>query len=692
MDEVNVTKRTKEEQYKDLVISMRCWQRHYDIGRPVISDFEWDDYYTNLLRLEKELGYVDPESPSQKIHYDVVNELKKVEHNHPMLSLDKTKDIEEIKAFIDGHDWICMAKMDGLTCSLHYRGGRLVRAETRGNGKIGEDITHNAYKIPSIPKTIDSMYDTVVDGEIICTYNNFEKFSTEYSNPRNFASGSIRLLDSNECAKRGLIFVAWDMINGYNRKENDPRDIITFHFPHAATNEEVLQMSDKEFEIFIKQNSKPDPITLSEKLMALYQLGFTIVPARVPLLEHGDIFEEIIEELKNYCKKLSYPIDGLVFKYDNCKEYDAAGRTEHHFKGGLAYKFYDELYETELIDIEWSMGRTGVLTPVAIFKEIEIEGAKINRASLHNVSVMNQLLSQPFVGQKIRIFRANQIIPQVYDAEDSHLSISTLRITHCPVCGERLKLNNNDGVITLICPNENCEGKLLNKLDHFCGKKGLDIKGLSKATLEKLMDWGWVENIEDIFTLNKYRQEWINKEGFGVKSVDRIFAAIEASKYTELYQFISSLGIPLIGLSVAKDLALIYGSYEAFRKDVDAGYNFSELPGFGYEKTKSLLSFDYTIADNVRTWLFLTNEIAKKTDKTLDGITFCITGKLQFYKNRTELKNEIEKFGGKVTDSVSSKTTYLINNDINSTSSKNKTAKQLGIPIITEQQLKDMIN
>ena len=265
--------------------------------------------------------------------------------------------------------------------------------------------------------------------------------------------------------------------------------------------------------------------------------------------------------------------------------------------------------------------------------------------------------------------------------------------TECPICKEKLIIKTSStGIQELFCPNEECGGKLLNRLQHFVSKKGLDIKGLSKAPLEKLMDWGWVENIEDIFTLAKYRQEWINREGFGVKSVDRILAAIEDSKYTELYQFISSLGIPLIGLSVAKDLALIYGSYEAFRKDIDAGYNFSELPGFGYEKTKSLLTFDYTVADNVRTWLFLTNEIAKKMDKTLDGITFCITGKLQFYKNRTELKNEIEKFGGKVTDSVSSKTTYLINNDINSTSSKNKTAKQLGIPIITEQQLMDMIN
>ena len=375
------TKLTKKEQYEWLLNLMKNLQQKYDEGHPIISDFEWDDYYTTLLRLEKELGYVDPESPSQKIHYDVVNELKKVEHNHPMLSLDKTKDIEEIKAFIANYDWICMAKMDGLTCSLHYRGGRLVRAETRGNGLVGEDITHNAYKIPSIPKTIDSMYDTVVDGEIICTYNNFEKFSTEFSNPRNFASGSIRLLDSNECAKRGLIFVAWDMINGYDK-----------------FNEEDIW-----------------PSTLNGKLEALYHLGFTVVPHF--LQEDFENLEDTIDNLKRIAKTDGYPIDGLVFKYNICRDYDLAGRTEHHFKGGLAYKFYDELYETELVDIEWSMGRTGVLTPVAIYKDIEIEGATCNRASLHNVSVMNELLGQPFVGQKLWVSRRNMIIPQIEKAE-----------------------------------------------------------------------------------------------------------------------------------------------------------------------------------------------------------------------------------------------------------------------------------
>lgn len=643
-----------EEVYKQTLEKMAKWQKAYDEGHPVMSDKEWDDHYWSLIALEKRLGYSNPNSPTQKVIYDIKNELQKVEHNHPMLSLDKTKDLNEIVSFITEHDWICMAKMDGLTCSLTYRGGRLVRAETRGNGIIGEDITHNAYVIPSIPKTIPIYEECVIDGEVICTYENFKAFENDYSNPRNFAAGSIRLLDNKECEKRGLQFVAWDMINGYDRFD--------------------------------------EGITLSKKLDYLQTLGFITVCWRIPALEYGEILEEVVDSIKRFCNSESYPIDGLVFKYNDCEEYEAAGRTEHHFRGGLAYKFYDELFETTLEDIEWSMGRTGVLTPVAIFKEIEIEGAKVSRASLHNIGIMNQILQQPFKGQKLKIFRANQIIPQVESAEPSPYSISTMRITECPICGSKLETCNNDGVLTLICPNENCEGKLLNKLDHFCGKKGLDIKGLSKATLEKLMNWGWIESIEDIFELHKYRQEWIKKEGFGVKSVDNILMAIETSKRVELFQFISSLGIPLIGLSVAKDLAYIYGSYENFRKDINKKYNFSELPGFGYEKTQALLNFDYHSADVVYSYLNLTNKIAEDIGEKLKGLTICVTGKLQLHKNRAELKTLVEKNGGKLTDSVSSKTSYLVNNDINSTSSKNITAKKLAVPIITEQQLLDLLN
>ena len=649
-----------EELYKQTLEKMSEWQRAYDEGHPVMSDREWDDHYWSLINLEKRLGYADPNSPTQRIEYKVVNKLPKVEHNHPMLSLDKTKDLDEIISFITERDWICMAKMDGLTCSLTYRGGRLVRAETRGNGMVGEDITHNAYVLPSIPKVIPIREEVVIDGEVICTYENFKNFETDYSNPRNFAAGSIRLLDSNECKKRGLTFVAWDWIDGWQADE------------YVATH-----------------------TYLHEKLFLLGELGFTVVPWAREGMEYGSNFYDRMEIVKGYAKKMGYPIDGLVFKYNDCKEYEAAGRTEHHFRGGLAYKFYDELYETTLEDIEWSMGRTGVLTPVAIFKEIEIEGAKISRASLHNVSVMNELLQQPFYGQKLWIYRANQIIPQIQEAESSPYTFSTMRISKCPICGAQLELNNNDNVLTLYCPNESCEGKLLNRLDHFCGKKGLDIKGISKATLEKLMDWEWIYSPADIFNLHLWKKEWAAKPGFGVKSVEKILTAIEEARNVELYQFISSLGIPLIGISVAKELAKIFPTYVDFRQAIENNYDFSQLPNFGYEKTQALLNFNYVTGDLISDELNITNDFAKQQNEVQDklkGLIFVVTGKLQTFKNRTELKELVEKNGGKLTDSVSSKTSYLINNDINSNTGKNKTAKSLGVSIITEQQFISLLN
>lgn len=660
-----------EFEYKELKYKMLYWQMEYDKGHPVISDQQWDEYYWRFIELEKMLGYADTDSPTQRIIYEVKNELQKVEHNHPMLSLDKTKDINEVINFISEHDWICMAKMDGLTCSLTYRGGRLIRAETRGNGLVGEDITHNAYVIPSIPKTIPIKEECVIDGEVICTYDNFEKFKGDYSNPRNFASGSIRLLDSGECEKRGLIFVAWDWIKGYKYVDWDMLGYTRSYYLD-------FNLDDK---------------TLANKLFALEHIGFTSVPWVREAIEYGSNLDDRMKIVKEEAEKLSYPIDGLVFKYNNCEEYEAAGRTDHHFKGGLAYKFYDELYETKLCNIEWSMGRTGVLTPVAIFEEVEIDGAICNRASLHNVSIMHELLGRPYVGQKIRIFRANQIIPQVYDAEISKSnSPSPLSIDKCPICQERLKLNNNDGVITLICPNENCDGKMLNKLDHLCGKKGLDIKGISKATLEKLMDWGWVKNLEDIFTLKEYRNEWIKKDGFGEKSVDRILDAIDfAANNTELESFISALGIPLIGKTVARELVKIFPTYESFREAVAAHYDFQQLPNFGMAKEEALLTFDYHSGDIIRQYLNIKEVSFDNIENSFENKTFCVTGKLKFYKNRAEIKDFIEKRGGRVVDSMSSKVDYLINNDIESTSKKNQTAKELGIPIITESQFNELI-
>ena len=649
-----------EEVYKQTLEKMAKWQKAYDEGHPVMSDKEWDDHYWSLIALEKRLGYSSPDSPTKRIVYDIKNELQKVEHSHPMLSLDKTKDLNEIVSFITEHDWICMAKMDGLTCSLTYRGGRLVRAETRGNGVIGEDITHNAYVIPSIPKVIPIKEECVIDGEIICTYENFKAFENDYSNPRNFAAGSIRLLDNKECEKRGLTFVAWDWIDGWQADE------------YVATH-----------------------TYLHEKLFLLGELGFTVVPWARETIEYGSNLDDRMKIVKGHAEQEGYPIDGLVFKLNNCEEYEAAGRTEHHFRGGLAYKFYDELYETTLEDIEWSMGRTGVLTPIAIFKEIEIDGAKVSRASLHNVGILNEVLQQPFYGQKLWIYRANQIIPQIQEAEPSPYSFSPMRITECPICGSWLETRNNDGVLTIVCPNEACEGKLLNRLDHFCGKKGLDIKGISKATLEKLMDWGWIYSPADIFSLHLWQKEWAAKPGFGVKSVEKILTAIEEARNVELYQFISSLGIPLIGISVAKELAKIFSTYEEFRQAIENSYDFSQLPNFGYEKTQALLNFNYVTGDLISEELNITNDFAKQQNEVQDklkGLIFVVTGKLQTFKNRTELKELVEKNGGKLTDSVSSKTSYLINNDINSNTGKNKTAKSLGVPIITEQQFISLLN
>lgn len=357
---------------KYLVNELNKHTEFYDSGNPIISDKEWDDMYFELVELEHEWEYILPNSPTQRVNYTIVNELQKVKHNHPMLSLDKTKDIEEIKSFIGSKDWIAMLKLDGLTCSLLYEGGRLIRAETRGDGEIGEDVTHNAMVIPSIPKRIKYTGRLVVDGEIICPLDDFKEFEGEYKNARNFASGSIRLLDSNECAKRKLTFVAWDCIEGCSVKCD----------------------------------------SLNKKLAELIDYNFEIVSFTIMDLDNAATWLKDAND-----KHTHYPIDGIVFKWNNCAEYESAGRTEHHFRGGLAFKFYNELYETKLIDIEWTLGKTNVLTPTAIFETVNIDNTDVSRASLHNISIMKSLLGRPYVGQKIQVYKANCIIPAVYSAE-----------------------------------------------------------------------------------------------------------------------------------------------------------------------------------------------------------------------------------------------------------------------------------
>lgn len=629
----------------------------YDEGYPIISDKEWDDMYFELLDLEKETREVLYNSPTHTIPFEVVSELKKVEHNHPMLSLDKTKDLEVVKSFLKGHDWIAMAKMDGLTCSLKYVNGKLVSAETRGNGIIGEDITHNAAVISSIPKTIYIREELIVDGEIICTHKNFEAFKDVYKNPRNFASGSIRLLDSKECYNRHLSFVAWDIVKGGRHDY------------------------------------------LSNNLCTLVSNGFNVVPFLISDEKDNSTLEDYINSIKTTSNFLSYPIDGIVFKYDSIKEYNEAGRTDHHFKGGLAYKFYDETYETKLKDIEWTMGRTGQLTPVAIYDDIEIDGSICSRASLHNVTIMLDQLYKPYKNETISICKMNQIIPQVIDNEwneDEYYKNPPLMVpSKCPYCGAPTEIRKDNDSEVLYCTNSECSSKLINRLDHFCGKKGLDIKGLSKATLERLINWGWITSISDLFKLHSYQSEWMKKSGFGQASVTKIINAIESAKDCTFDKFLCALGIPLIGKVASKSLMNTFKDYKGFRKAINENdEKLYQIAGIGEVMIYTLLKYDYTEADNIFK-NFITEKILAPASSTntneLEGKVFCITGKLNHYKNRNELKSVIESKGGKVTDSVTSKTTYLINNDTTSTSTKNLTAKKLNIPIITEEEFNTLI-
>lgn len=629
----------KIERIKELTEELNRLTELYDKGIPEISDKEWDDMYFELVNLEQEYNYVMPNSPTQRINYTVVNELQKVKHNHPMLSLDKTKDIEEIKSFVGNKDWIAMLKMDGLSCSLLYESGRLVRAETRGDGEIGEDITHNAMVIPSIPKIIPYKDRLVVDGEIICKLDDFKEFSEEYKNARNFASGSIRLLDSNECAKRKLGFVAWDVVGDFGGECN----------------------------------------VLNEKLRRLIDLDFEIVPFTII----GTI-EESVEWLKNHTN--NYPIDGLVFKLRKCVEYEAMGRTEHHFRGGLAFKFYDELYETKLLDIEWTIGKTNILTPTAIFQTVNIDGAGISKASLHNISIIKKLgLTNNCT---VRVYKANQIIPQI----DSCLQDGDSDITlpkYCPVCGGKTAIVKDNESEVLVCTNDNCSGKLLGRLNFFVSKPACNIDGLSEQILSFLIDKGWVKCFKDIYHLVEHKVEWQKCDGFGKKSVENILDAIEKSRNITLDRFVCALSIDGVGKSASKTISDAFGGdFVEFINAFDNGFDWTTLTDVGDITAQNINNYLAKNEAEIR-------ELAKEFDFTLPtkvevkenpfmGKTLCVTGKLVHF-TRDSINAKIAELGAKAASSVSKKTDYLITNEA-SGSSKYKKAVELNVPIITEDE------
>ncbi len=624
-----------------LVENLNYYTKLYDEGHPAISDKEWDDLYFELVELEREQPqWIRKDSPTQSIDYQVVSKLEKAPHNHLMLSLAKTKSKEDIKAFIDKAQWagcIVMLKLDGLSCSLLYEDGYLIKAETRGNGEVGEDVTHNAMVIPSIPKRINAKGTVIVDGEIICRKNDFEPFANEYKNPRNFASGSIRLLDSKECVNRNLSFCAWECI-------------------------------------------EPEFGTLAEGFDFLNKLGFDVVPWACWNPEFS--IDTYSEWLYQYDYPNSYPIDGLVFKYDSTIYRESLGRTAHHFNGGLAYKFYDETVSSTLLDIDYDVSRNGILTPVAVFDLIEIDGSEVSRASLHNLSIMKQTLGTPYEGEQIEVSKRNQIIPQIEWADKDNIDHHKVFITPkvCPICGGETKVVDD----VLYCTNSQCSGRIINRLDHMFGKKGLDIKGLSVNTFDKLLDWGWIKEPADVFNLASHHDEWIKKPGFGVKSVDNILAAIEAGRHQTLEKFIVAIGIPNIGTAQAKEICSAICSYDGFKT-----YTYWDtLEGFGPSRAAAINNFNFEEADKVYSHLIFeknNDKIYIENESELKGKTFVITGSVHHYKNRDELKAFIESQGGKVASAVSKNTNYLINNDNTSTTAKNIKAKELGIPIITEE-------
>lgn len=634
--------------------------KYYNGLESPLTDKEFDLKFKELQQLEKETGIIYSNSPTQNVGAPVLNIISKISiQEQPMLSLDKVHSAKEIYNFESGYDIIASIKCDGLSVRIIYQDGKIFSANTRGNGYEGSDITEHIKCFLNVPLTINKQGTYIIDGEAIILKQDFDLINqnNQFQNSRNTASGSLALLDMSIVKNRRLSFYAWDIIKGGNYKE--------YHY----------------------------------NLEEAQELGFTVVPCLALDATQRDRLEEIDsinQDLLNEAKEKGIPCDGIVWRINDIQAGKNMGQTAHHFLNAIAWKPADDEYETELLDIEWSIGRTGQLTPVAIFKPVEIDGTIVERASLHNVSIMRETLGfYPELYQPIWVTKVNQIIPQVARAninDDYHDHVlDNGIITKCPYCGRLTKIIESDsGVLNAYCTYDGCIGKLSNRIDHFCGKKGLDIKGISLATIEKLIDWGWLNGLADVFRLNEHKAEWVAKPGFGAASVGKILNNIDAAKRgTQLVSFISAIGIPLVGRTVAKEIVKYYPSWTDFKEAV--GEDWSQFEGFGPEISKAINSFDYTEADEIAEMLIFAEDQSseEQTESPLKDKVFCVTGKLQNY-TRDSIKVEIESLGGKVVGSISSKVNYLITNTPDSGTAKNKDAIKLGIPIITEEDFENL--
>lgn len=636
-------------------------EAYYNTGQPIMSDIEFDNKLEELRQWEEESGIVLANSPTHNVGAIVLDNIKKVTHESPMLSLAKCHSAEEVKQFAKGHTLVGSVKLDGLTCRLIYKDGELIKAESRGNGTIGNIITDHVKQFLNIPLHINKKGTYVIDGEALIKIDDFEELNKngEYKTPRNLASGTLGSLDTSVVKDRKLYWYAWEVVEGD---------------------------SDNSF---------------YKRLLNAQNLGFDVVPCYNITINEFNQLQTHIDNFINIAEKENLPQDGVVFKFEDVEYGKSLGRTTDCFNNGIAYKVYNKSVETELIDIEYTMGKTGILTPTAVFKPIEIEGTIVERASLHNISVMKEIMGRGWKGQHIGVFKANLIIPQIrWAEEDNEYKKTYIHIPDkCPICGQPTKIVKDNNSEILVCTNDNCNGKLLGKLNHAVSRDALNIDGLSEATIEKFINLGWLNSIQDIYHLSDHENEMKALDGFGKKSVDKLLISIEKSRKTSLERFLYSLSIQLLGKSASKMIAeAVDCDFDTFIDEmtIKGAEYFRYLPGVGDTLISSLNAYWKNHYSDI---IQLANEfkfekpnlILDEVPNTLQGKTFVVTGSVNHYKNRDELKADIVAHGGTVAGSVSSKTSYLINNDINSTSSKNQKAKSLNIPIISEEEFLSMI-
>lgn len=628
---------------------------YYQGHDEIMSNYDYDRQYDELLRLEEETGTVLAGSPTISVGYETLSELPKEPHISPMLSLNKTKEVSELENFLGNQEGILSLKLDGLSVIITYENGELKKALTRGNGEIGEVITNNAKVFENLPHKISFRGTLVIRGEALIKYSDFKKMNEElldiaeqYKNPRNLCSGSVRQLNNEITSKRHVNYIVYNLI--------------TTDF-------------EKIFE------------TREQEILWLTSLGFEVVPyQKVNRVTIADAVQRFSKEIQSN----DFPSDGLVLAFDNLAYSKSLGRTAKFPKDSIAFKWQDELALTKLRDVEWSASRTGLINPVAIFEPVELEGTTVSRASIHNISIMKELALG--YGDEIAVYKANMIIPQI---QTNHTKSNTIVIPDtCPVCHGETKILNENGSEVLICTNKDCYAKKIKAFSHFVSRNAMNIDGLSEATIEKIIGKGLLHEFPDFYHLKEHRFVLEQMEGFGEKSCDNLFQAIENSRKTTMPRLIYSLGIKGIGLSMAK-LICRHFSYSLSEMSKLTVEDLTGIEGVGEVLAESFVRYfnDSKNQDMLkRLWNEVSIEVSEPLEKQfLEGLTFVITGSLNHFTNRDACKEMIEKFGGKVTGSVTKNTNYLINNNVNSTSGKNKKAKELEIPIISEEDLLELL-